>query len=97
MDAWGRDKEDAFARFCAKCGERLGMGPANDGPKVLVEIRAAVLADRVARALPLGFLSLDEEDGYATRRADADAWRRVSRPADWDAGWLAHAIVSHPY
>lgn len=97
-------RESAIDR-CNDCGAYLSLGPANDTPEVLVEIRAAeivALARRGgARRLPIvehfGWLGQETADitvdTIDKTRIDKDVPLNLESPS-WLAGFLARCITS---
>ena len=78
---------DAVRWTCRDCGETLPLGPANDTPEVLVEVRAAAI---VASEMPLPD---DEWAGWLCHAYD-DMIGAPARDGEW-AGWLARVICTH--
>ena len=76
-----------FKLVCVTCGELMPLGPANDTPEVLVEVRAAAI---VASEMPLPD---DEWAGWLCHAYD-DMIGAPARDGEW-AGWLARVICTH--
>ena len=81
---------------CKACGAWLGLGPANDTPDALVELRAAeIAADEMGRMMTgpidhevLGYiLACQAERGFAFDRKCINGSQR--------AGYLARQIATH--
>jgi hypothetical protein len=85
---------DMWIRRCMRCGMPLPLGPANDTPEALMELRAAELA---ADYLDCRFTeiwrtaSADEHDGWSMHYG---MWGGFDAPGKW-SGWLAREIATH--
>ena len=83
------------ARVCVDCNEMLSLGPANDTPEALVELRAAEIAVQVRGA------RLSERMELRLSRAESIGWQvaelaSVSLINDGErAGYLARVIHEH--
>ncbi len=82
---------------CLDCGVWLSLGPsADDDERVRVEIRAAELAAR------RGFGSFSncgagcERCGFVTHKSNNDSPYDRCNARQFDAGWLAREIATHP-
>lgn len=80
---------------CVRCWAWLPLGPARDTDAVLVELRAADLADagfgdwrEIAKAR-------EEVDGLIAFERNREAGADVGDRPMWHAGWLAGAILFH--
>lgn len=73
---------------CMDCPEWLPLGPANDTPEVLVEVRAAELAQGAIGLLtwPLG-----EFRGWMA----SEMAERTPDDPEGQSGWLAREIYTH--
>ena len=89
-NCYDREKSICEVHICCDCGEWLSLGPSNDTPEVLVEIRAAELA-------------ASAEDGRfdSFTICEADGWMGYDNPdfdptcAPEEVGWLAWHIWMH--
>lgn len=77
---------------CDVCDRLLPCGPANDTPRVLVEIRAAELA---AAWQPIGgFRGLADSDEIRRGWSMAET-NLEEHTTDWHVGYLAREIAMH--
>jgi hypothetical protein len=102
LSSWPRHSEPGWMdsidvagrpiRWCATCGKRLALGPANDEP---AEVRDEIEAARLASHIERNDFPSDERDdrwadyGAASFNSDCDVY-----DGTWH-GWLAAAILAH--
>ena len=80
-------------RLVCDCGETLPLGPANDTPEVLVEVRAAELVSLHYRSLRGVTFTADELCGWDPSIARAFKLGKARRLDEFEAGLLARVIV----
>lgn len=94
-----RTTGEHVADVCYRCGFPFSLGPANDTPEALVEVRAAELADAWTPERGTDDdASVDEDIGWLMRSSCATHSCGFELTPDNDehhAGWLAHAIAHH--
>lgn len=73
---------------CLACGYNFPLGPANDTPEVLVEVRAAELA----LTKPGAFVSNDAWSGFDAHKSNDDPPPWPECPDAW-AGWLSREML----
>lgn len=100
IDVWVQDASgswyarDAEMLTCLDCGAWLSLGPANDTPDALVELRAAEIAAAWADdPASIERTLLDEHVGFCEYKCHHLGIEMVT--AAHHAGWLARAIVQH--
>ena len=76
---------------CITCKEAFSLGPANDSPEALVELRAAEI---VANGGPIRTCRNSGHDDCEECGWDTWPWVEPTTPSE-EAGWLARAIVEH--
>jgi predicted RNA-binding Zn-ribbon protein involved in translation (DUF1610 family) len=85
-----------FEQFrCIDCGEWLSLGPANDTPEVLVEIRAAEIASGGGPSLE-HTMNIFDCESCGWRNNWWEPCNPVKRNDPFWAGWLAREIVETP-